>query len=287
MMDGDRMGEWLRGERSPKLREVYHEKLTAYFKQIPGAESLLDARRPVGPALHAAISDALARFSNHHVPEIVRAHQGALVYAGGDDVMALLPAAGAIACAAALRAAFRGVDSADPCMGDRATLSAGIAFVHYKEDLRASLQYARDAEQMAKQLGKDMLCLAACRRSGEHITLPCPWSFVSAFLGWIDAFLRGASDRWAYHLAAELETLLGLPKEAMCSEVRRQVDRSEADTRSILSPGASDLAGKRIVDDLGDFNASMSGRDQTNASVLQSFVKLAQTASFLARGRDR
>jgi CRISPR-associated protein Cmr2 len=106
-LDGDDLGGWLRGEKSPKVREVMHPTLVSYYESL-GAEAKagLDARRPVGPALHAAISTALANFALHAVPEIVRKHHGTTIYSGGDDTLVLLPVSQALPCALELRQAF-------------------------------------------------------------------------------------------------------------------------------------------------------------------------------------
>lgn len=114
MLDGDRMGDWLRGELSPTVEQVMHSKMVRWYREQakPGSagktiENGLRARRPVGPALHASISAALANFALHFAPRIVADHGGELIYAGGDDVLALLPAATALACARELSDTFR------------------------------------------------------------------------------------------------------------------------------------------------------------------------------------
>jgi CRISPR-associated protein Cmr2 len=71
MMDGDHMGRWLRGEKSPPVGRCLHPRLRDYFAALPGTEEALGARRPVTPALHAAISEALANFALHFVPPVV------------------------------------------------------------------------------------------------------------------------------------------------------------------------------------------------------------------------
>src|SRR5690606_18937647 len=57
---------------------------------------------------HLQFSEALANFGKHAARRIVEAFDGRLIYAGGDDVLALLPATRVIECAQALRSAFRG-----------------------------------------------------------------------------------------------------------------------------------------------------------------------------------
>ncbi|HID22355.1 MAG TPA: type III-B CRISPR-associated protein Cas10/Cmr2, partial [Planctomycetaceae bacterium] len=298
MLDGDHMGLWLRGEKSPRVREVLHPKLCGYFESLAGARQPLDAPRPVTPALHAAISEALANFALHFVPPIVERHGGTLIYAGGDDVLALLPAARALACAEELNQTFRcdWKEDADGrlrlLMGRRATVSAGLAVVHHKEDLRFALEQARRAEKQAKEAGRAALVIRACRRSGEHTSVLCPWEFVGQVQAWSEVFgNRNASDRWAYHLRAELETLQSLPPEAMEAEIRRQVERAEPATKDALrsssdaAPAGDQLAGafrryRQLVAPDG------SPRFPDAGQALRDFIGLCQTASFLARGKD-
>ena len=86
-MDGDRMGQWLAGKKTPELSEVYHANVVESF-QNSGNADLLEKRRPVTPEYHAAISEALTNFAVRVVPDIVKKHNGVLIYAGGDDVLA-------------------------------------------------------------------------------------------------------------------------------------------------------------------------------------------------------
>jgi CRISPR-associated protein Cmr2 len=246
VMDGDKMGQWLRGDQ-------------------PGAERDCLTR-------YTAVSRALGRFAVQDVPGIVREHHGTLVYAGGDDVLALLPADRALACAEELRERFGGIGGQKESWFTP-TLSAGLALVHYKEDLRRALAAARDAERRAKDGGRDALELSVCRRSGEHSTARCPWDLVKTIWGWTDAFAGGASDRWAYRLRADAETLDGLSPDAQAAEIRRQVDRSEKETRDALG------GGEAVARVLGDYRR-MRGRDD----VLKDFILLVQAASFIARG---
>lgn len=65
-------------------------------------------QRPLSPSYHLQFSEALATFATRFVDPIVRDYEGQTVLAGGDDVLAILPADKALRCAAMLRAAFRG-----------------------------------------------------------------------------------------------------------------------------------------------------------------------------------
>ncbi len=328
MMDGDEMGRWLSGELSPAVEAVLHPEVLGYFRKLndPRAENGLKAPRPLAPARHAAISEALANFALHVVPRIVKEHHGTLIYAGGDDVLAMLPACKAVACARALRGAFRGEPRGNGgarsgyfkvgdrellMMGPGATASCGVAVVHHKEDLRFALQRARQAEKGAKAAGRNILQIAFCRRSGEHASVLCPWEFVPTFDRWVHAFMDGASDRWAYHMRANLMPLSAISREAVRAELSRQVNRAEKQTkdrlrRTAISNGAKvpaesvgqhlpetpeestgKSAGEVLAAQFDDYMSQVGqlGRKPTEEQAMEDFVQLCQGASFLARGR--
>jgi len=311
VMDADRMGEWLAGERSPAVEEVLHPKPRKYFEGLAAAEEGLKAHRPLGPARHAAISEALANFALYVVPSIIQKHHGTLIYAGGDDVLALLPRRTAVACAGELRLAFSGDLRANPgvpegyyrheekdllMMGPRATVSAGVAVVHHKEDLRAALQAARSAKESAKRRGRDLLAIAIVRRSGEHSCVLCPWDMVDEVGHWVGAFAQGASDRWTYHLRREMDTLQALPLEAMRAEMRRQISRAEKTTRDLLCGPNGVSAADRLCEAWEKYRAELTkphriteddDQETFDARAFAAFNTLCQTASFLARGEQK
>jgi CRISPR-associated protein Cmr2 len=233
------------------------------------------------PKVHTEISKTLARFALELARGIVEGHDGELIYSGGDDVLALLPTETALACAAALNKAFR--DNWTVPDQPRATVSAGLAVVHYKEDLRFALEQAHKAEQAAKAGGRDALQLTVCRRSGEHSTAFCPWTFVPRVTEWVKAFINKASDRWAYRLRAELDTLAGLDPSAVAAEVRRQVGRAEEQTQKGFAREGID-GPEAVAADLRQYVGLKQG--EPFAAALGDFVTLCQSASFLARGRD-
>lgn len=197
-LDGDGMGRWIAGEKCPSVREVLAANAVAYFEQPDhrsAFDSWLDSPRPVSPSFHLQFSEALSNFALYAAPAIVRRHYGELIYAGGDDVLALLPADEAMSCALALRDVFRlpvmdasVLPSSRPSVlllpGPTATVSVGIAIAHVKSPLQDAIQAARAAEQRAKgkhgatrpddrtteesQRG-DAVAVTLCKRSGERI----------------------------------------------------------------------------------------------------------------------
>ena len=120
-------------------------------------------------------------------------------------------------------------------MGHTATASAGLAIAHYKADLRAVLEAARKAEHAAKQADRNALGIAVLRRSGEHSQVVCPWQFVPTLNRLVQAFVQGASDRWTYHLHADIETLACLESKAVTAEIARVVNHGELASRSYAS----------------------------------------------------
>jgi CRISPR-associated protein Cmr2 len=324
VMDGDHMGKWLSGEKAPRLRDVYHPKLMTAFEQLASADgtetrTALDGRRPLTPVLHAAITAALGNFARDCVPGIVETtYRGELVYAGGDDVLALLPTRQALQCLSDLRDAYSGRggtlhDTEIPkgwevqggrlltLMGHTATASAGLAIAHYKADLRAALEAARNAEHTAKQAGRNALGIAVLRRSGEHSQVVCPWDFVPTLNRLVQAFVQGASDRWTYHLHVDIETLAHLGSEAVAAEITRVVNRGDLSSRRTLvcqmsTNGLTDpaQAGVTVADCYRAFlhilmeraRDSHHNEIEVQEQAGKNFVALAQAASFLARGRD-
>ena len=90
----------------------------------------------------------------------------------------------------------------------RLTPDSHKAIVRYKEDLRLALDAARKAEKAAKNAGRDTLQVTVCRRLGEYASALRPWDFADQNVApWVQMFRKNASDRWAYHLHAELETI--------------------------------------------------------------------------------
>ena len=110
-LDGDQMGKWVGGEKSPAIEQVLTPKAAEYFRShVKGSDidAWLKASRPISPSYHLQFSEALANFGFYCARRIVEAHHGQLIYSGGDDVLAMLPADEAVACAQGLRLAFQG-----------------------------------------------------------------------------------------------------------------------------------------------------------------------------------
>lgn len=119
------------------------------------------------------ISDALAKFTGG-VPKIVEDENGALVYAGGDDVLALLPLEDAMRCALKLRQLY--MDSFDEC-GFPVSISAAIEYAHIKMPLGKVLGDAHDLlNNIAKEkCGRDSLACRVWKPGGKALEWGMPW----------------------------------------------------------------------------------------------------------------
>ncbi len=219
-MDGDHAGRWLSGTHDGLacFGRVLHPKVKMELEKLPGWADLLKARRLISPAVHAAVSNALASFALNIVRWVVeQRYAGRVVYAGGDDVLALLPLDQALPAARELRALFSGqvkhqkaltefapseglpVDFGDQqlsgylvnretpsreillTMGPTATASLGIAMAHHTQPLDAALQAVRYAERDAKELyDRNALCVYLLKRSGEEARVGARWFYGEA-----------------------------------------------------------------------------------------------------------
>lgn len=114
------------------------------------------------------VGTGLAAFTNE-VPKIVRKHSGVTVYAGGDDVLAMMPVSEALSCAASLAKSYKSAFQER----SGATLSAAVAFAHVRLPLRATLAEAhRLLDDIAKKAnGRDSLAACVLKPSG----LNCQW----------------------------------------------------------------------------------------------------------------
>jgi CRISPR-associated protein Cmr2 len=123
------------------------------------------------------ISQALADFTGQ-VPGIVKNHNGKLVYAGGDDVFALLPVSQAIKCAAECSAAYRkAFENFEEKIKTAATISAAVQFAHQNIALSVVVQDAhRLLDDIAKDhTGRDALACRVWKPGGIVLTWSQPW----------------------------------------------------------------------------------------------------------------
>lgn len=213
MLDGDKMGAWLSGDENYSLayEDTWHPQIRAAIAgkfQQADLQSYAKAKRPVSPARHIAISSALNSFALHLAPYIVETVcKGKLIYAGGDDVLAMVSVDDLLPALALLRLAYSGVfptgaaadhawrllgvddsrldirkghvllrDRLYRVIGCKATASAGAVVAHHSAPLGAVLRQLRGAEKQAKNRGgRDAFAIRVLKRSGGRVELVSRW----------------------------------------------------------------------------------------------------------------
>ena len=120
-----------------------------------------------------SVGRALADFTGA-VEKIVGDHYGVTIYAGGDDVMAMLPLPNALQCAHQLARRYRNAFLDDQKTEMEATLSAGVVLAHIRYPLSGVIREAhRLLDDVAKDgNGRDSMAVGVLKRGGLH----CQWT---------------------------------------------------------------------------------------------------------------
>lgn len=211
LMDGDRMGAWLSGDPElsisyidsfhPAIRRVLQER----FASDEALQAYLNAPRAVSPGRHIAISAALNDFSSTIARRVVESDfAGRILYAGGDDLMAMLPTVHLLGAMQCLREAYSGTYGRDEatgtpgrdrrgggfelrdgrlhlCLGARATASIGAVVAHHQTPLQKVMAELRAAERRAKdEGGRNAFSITVLKRSGGALRLTDSWDTSAA-----------------------------------------------------------------------------------------------------------
>lgn len=185
------------GESDDQARRTLKEQLaelskTAGAKPSPFYALLLMDGDSMGTLLSHAreknsaegetdVSKALKYFAGQ-VPKIVGEHLGVTVYAGGDDVLAMVPLDGALKCAMQLSERYLTAftDRLGNEIANQATLSGAIVYAHYHTPLRDVLKTAHHLlDDVAKEAtGRDSLAIAVFKSSGITAQWAAPWGHI-------------------------------------------------------------------------------------------------------------
>jgi CRISPR-associated protein Cmr2 len=228
VMDGDRMGKLVNGAtlaanwetvmhpdmhkrlKDDKFSAKYREPWQKIFSQYN--------QRNVTPAIHAAISEALGDFALNGVAPIVKKYDGRLIYAGGDDVVAVFPLSGVLAAAGEInqfyQSGFQQINSDGKTheidgeykpaagklavlmgKGESISLSAAILICHHKDNLSHLLQEAQSLlkTEAKEKTGRNALALRLKKRSGGDRTFTSKWDYPAwtAFANLQKALVKG------------------------------------------------------------------------------------------------
>ena len=256
-MDGDKMGEWMNGDR-----------------RLPTYEN--DLRKH-----HKNFSERLANFSNEDAGKLVRNHGGQLIYAGGDDVLAILPATRVFKCVCELQKAFK--EQVDRKQAD---VSCGIAIAHKKYPLQRMVKEAQAAEKRAKnEYGRGAFAFSLLKHGGEIIHWGAKWDSAAhkcfeKFCEWQEK--ETVSGRFPYALAGYLAPYSlknGKDKNTIKDEIK-DVLKAELTTvveRQVPATGARNEIQEICEEYIDEIAKECRWED---------FVKLFLTAAFIYRDRD-
>ena len=225
LMDGDKMGDLINGETieatwkdvlnlNGKTSPMFDEEVRAFDEDhvIKGVK-LGTVRRTINPALHSMISDSLNNFARYGVQPAIDSGHGKLIYAGGDDVCAILPLSKAFESADKIRRVYQlsygevikkegSVELANPSASmskivmhlghsnnqnkTKISISGAIIIAHHKQPLKEVVQDAKYMlENVAK--GKDKsdrnsLAIRLKKRSGGNRDVWFKWEEKNIFI---------------------------------------------------------------------------------------------------------
>ncbi len=212
LMDGDKMGDLINGETfEATYKDIIHPDLAKKIENGSVKAGILkkyfSKKRNLNPALHAMVSDSLNNFARFGVQPAVKRANGELIYAGGDDVCAVLPLENAITCAEEIAKSYTlsfAQYSKDGCselqkldssvkkvgyhLGNGAkgiSISGAIIIAHHKESLKDVIQDSHKVlDSIAKEkTGRNALAIRLKKRSGGDRDFSCNWNSMNPFSG--------------------------------------------------------------------------------------------------------
>lgn len=211
LFDGDRMGEWLSGR-------------------------FLDAPEETLEQFHAELSKLLSAYAKW-VSTYLKAPQGEVIYAGGDDFLGLVNLQYLYEVLDMLReqfdcqvnqklkAKFEGQLNEE---AEDFTFSAGVAIAHYKTPLQEVLNQARRIEQLAKEKGgRNALALGLILRTGQFKATYWKWRYnqnkLLSLLQKANALLRPdvLSDTFARALIQHIQPIMERSGTITCTPYQR------------------------------------------------------------------
>ena len=215
VMDGDKMGDLINGKTlTATWGDVVHPILRKRFDQLgfvkdSPLKKRMKEKRTLNPALHSTISDSLNSFGRFAVAPLIHNASGRLIYAGGDDVCAVVPLDTALKTADNIQRAYtmdfvryaeHGPEALTGTINDLKgkwgihlggngqvkgiSISGALVLAHHKTPLREVL---RDAQRLlsaeAKEnAGRNALAISLSKRSGAPRKMTLRWEDENVFM---------------------------------------------------------------------------------------------------------
>lgn len=203
--DGDNMGKWLSGEKTPHID----------LKEF-----------------HIELAKCLSTFAKNAKIDNLKS-EGRDVYAGGDDFLGFVNLHHLFDVLKRLRKDFDkyvNVPLKDKfSFNENLTFSAGVAIAHYKTPLNIVLNEATNMQKNAKNnsINKNALGIAVLKHSGESHQFTIEWgknlmnieNLEALFLALKDDF----SDKWIYNFAQEFALFVNKEEPIIKAEYREMM----------------------------------------------------------------
>ena len=257
MADGDNMGKWLGKDdtlRGMNLTQDFHKKF----------------------------SEAVSSFAEH-VKEQEDNLRLSVVYAGGDDVLAVMHPSRALEFADSIRRKYSEfITNRIRGLANEPTMSAGIVIAHEKENLDFVLEAVRRAERIAKDRGRNRVCISVIKRSGSPREVVLKWSELELMNKLIPLFHRDKKDKKsklsstvAYALERELkgldcnESLLPLITTIKRRTLKRKSTLSQDEIKDLMDSVEKFLLERNDIQELlnvfyiARFMSQTEGSDET------------------------
>lgn len=174
-MDGDKIGDWLNGNKAPTIESLLHPNIVDEIKQNSTLKSITKKKRPLGVISHLSLSIALKNFALEIAPRIIEEENyGKLIFAGGDDLLAFVPVENLLKVIDQLHRFFQGKQSGL----DAEDFAAKNGFVKLKNDssperdiLVAGINQTDRDSQLTASIGVAII----------HQSFPLPQAIEEAF----------------------------------------------------------------------------------------------------------
>jgi CRISPR-associated protein Cmr2 len=250
--DGDSMGDWLGLNskiRKEKLERAFHEKFSKALSNYAREIKSLESKEKFGLRI---------------------------VYAGGDDVLAVADLREFLDFAEKLNPIFKNK------VGKDASVSAGIVIGHQKDNLAYLLNEAGKAEKKAKSVeGKSAFCITVIPRGGGPVSFWAKWKFLNLFKDTIEYFEKEIiGDRTVYDIrdiVGKFEASKEKPTEIVLALLRgmlkRRVDKNKLEKH----------LGKEKRGFIEEYLQEL--RKLLDISDLENLANLFYTARFVAKER--
>ena len=242
--------------------------------------------------VHTAISSKLNAYTTKVRKIVEKDYLGKLIYAGGDDVLALVNLADLFDILYELRSSFPNLNNSE---NPASTASAGVCIAHCKVPLGDVLERARIMERAAKSVdGKNALGIALLKHSGNISQTVFKWEYrnedcknihmVTLSQNLVNLIKTGEiSKQFMYAFRdiftrlVDLDGNLELPG-VVESELERLIRRAASDEFQ-----SDDAIKKKISDNVKDLTAMLAEKWMK----FEDFISFLEIANFIARGGKR